>query len=247
MRELVLVTGGNKGLGKETARQLARRGLGVLLGSRDLDRGERAAAELTGDLGPGGAPVTAIQLDVTDQDSVKAAVEQVHDTHGRLDALVNNAGIFAGAPAADTTVTELRDLFEVNVFGVVTVTHAFLPLLRKSANARIVNVSSTTASLTLTADGAEIPGDASTRLAYASAKAALNMLTIQYAKAFRADPDLAHVLVNAAVPGFTATDINDHRGIRPVQDGARIIADLAVLPAGGPTGGLFDDEGPVPW
>jgi NAD(P)-dependent dehydrogenase (short-subunit alcohol dehydrogenase family) len=247
VRELVLVTGGNKGLGKETARQLGRRGLGVLLGSRDLDRGTRAAAELTGDLGSGGGPVTAIQLDVTDPDSVKAAVEQVHDTHGRLDALVNNAGIFAGAPAADTTVTELRDLFEVNVFGVVTVTHAFLPLLRRSANPRIVNVSSTTASFTLTANGAEIPGDTSTRLAYAGAKAALNMLTLQYAKAFRADPDLAHVLVNAAVPGFTATDINDHRGIRPVQDGARIIADLAVLPAGGPTGGLFDDEGPVPW
>ena len=247
MSELVLVTGANKGLGKETARQLACRGMTVLLGSRDLDRGRRAAGELTDSTGADGGAVLPIQLDVTDPDSVKAAVEQVHAAHGRLDALVNNAGIFAGARAADTTVTQLRDLFEVNVFGVVTVTHAFLPLLAKSAAPRIVNVSSTTASLTLTADGADIPGDASTRLAYASAKAALNMLTVQYAKAFRAEPELAHILVNSAVPGWTATDINNHRGIRPVHDGARIIADLAALPADGPTGGCFDDQGPVPW
>jgi NAD(P)-dependent dehydrogenase (short-subunit alcohol dehydrogenase family) len=247
VRELVLVTGANKGLGKETARQLAHRGMAVLLGSRDLDRGRRAAEELAGAVGPAGGPVLPIQLDVTDPDSVKAAAEHVHTTHGRLDVLVNNAGVFAGARAADTTVTELRDQFEVNVFGVVTVTHAFLPLLRRSAAPRIVNLSSTTASLTLTADGVEIPGDTSTRLAYASSKAALNMLTVQYAKAFRADPALAHILVNAAVPGFTATDMNDHRGIRPVRAGARVIVDLAVLPADGPTGGLFDDRGPVPW
>jgi NAD(P)-dependent dehydrogenase (short-subunit alcohol dehydrogenase family) len=240
---LALVTGADKGLGKETARQLAHRGLTVLLGSRDPFRGIAAADDLAAD----GMTVQPIQLDVTDLDSVDAAAEQVRRDHGRLDVLVNNAGVFVGAPPFETTAAHLRDLFEVNVFGAVTVTHAFLPLLRRSAAPRIVNVSSTTASLALTADGADIPGDATVRLAYASSKAALNMLTVQYAKALAEDPGLVGAKINSAVPGYTATDMNGHRGSRPVQDGARIIADLATLTADGPTGGCFDDQGRVPW
>ena len=237
---VALVTGANKGLGKETARQLAQRGLTVLLGSRCFDRGAAAAA----DLGP---TVTPIRLDVTDPDSVEAAASQVDHDYGRLDVLVNNAGTFVGVPNAATTPTDMRDTFEVNVFGVVRVTQAMLPLLRRSAAPRIVNVSSTTASLLLTSNGTEIPGDATRRLAYASSKAALNMLTVQYAKTFRDDPELAHLKINSAVPGFTATDMNNHLGTRHVCDGARIIVDLATLPDDGPTGGFFDDRGPVPW
>ncbi len=240
---VALVTGGNKGLGKETARQLAHRGLTVLLGSRDPGRGRAAADELAAD----GVAVEPVRLDVTDPADADAVAERVRRTHGRLDVLVNNAGTFVGAPAVDTTAAELRTLFETNVFGVVTVTRALLPLLRLSAAPRIVNVSSTTASLGLTADGADIPGNAEVRMAYCASKAALNMLTVQYARAFRTEPGLTAAKINSAVPGWTATDINDHQGERPVTDGARIIADLATLPADGPTGGCFDDRGPVPW
>jgi NAD(P)-dependent dehydrogenase (short-subunit alcohol dehydrogenase family) len=243
LNRLALVTGANKGLGKEAARQLARRGLTVLLGSRSLDRGIDAAR----DLAAGGVEVTPIQLDVTDPVSVRSAAAEVRRQHGRLDVLVNNAGTFVGAVSAATTATDMRDTFEANVFGVVTVIHAMLPMVRRSAAPRIVNVSSTTASLTLSSNGTDIPGDATRRLAYASSKAALNMLTVQYAKAFGRDPELAHIKINSATPGYTATDMNGHRGSRTVRDGARGIVDLAMLPDDGPTGGFFDDRGPVPW
>lgn len=240
---VVLVTGANRGLGKETARQLAHRGVTVVLGSRNLGRGAAAAAELAGT----GAAAVPIRLDVTDPACVHAAAEQVRRDHGRLDGLVNNAGVFAGATATATTASDLRSQFETNVFGVVTVLAAFLPLLRSAPAPRVVNVSSATASLTLTAARAALPGNADVRLAYCSSKAALNMLTVQYARAFALDPALAHVKINSAVPGYTATDMNDHQGERTVQEGARIVVELATLPADGPTGGCFDDQGEVPW
>jgi NAD(P)-dependent dehydrogenase (short-subunit alcohol dehydrogenase family) len=121
-----------------------------------------------------------------------------------------------------------------------------LPLLRQSAMPRIVNVSSTTASLTMTGSGHDFGGNASRRLAYSTSKTAMNMLTVQYARAFAADPGLAHIKINSATPGHTATDMSGHHG-RSVADGARIIVDLATLPADGPTGGFFNDQGPVPW
>ncbi|TDB81533.1 SDR family oxidoreductase [Micromonospora fluostatini] len=241
--EVALVTGGNRGLGRETARQLAHKGVTVLLGSRDPGRGAAVAAELATE----GAHVVPVPLDVTDPASVAAVARQLTDGLGRLDILVNNAGAFRPATAVATTAPTMREIFEVNVFGVVTVTHALLPLLARSPAPRIVNVSSTTASLALTADGADLPGDAGVRMAYTAAKAALNMLTIQYARAFRDDPEHAHVKINSATPGYTATDMNAFRGTRSVHDGARIIVDLATLPADGPTGGFFDDQGPVPW
>ncbi|MER7165416.1 SDR family NAD(P)-dependent oxidoreductase [Micromonospora sp. NPDC000207] len=241
--EVALVTGANRGIGRETARQLAHQGITVLLGSRDPGRGAAVAAELAAE----GAHVVAVPLDVTDPESVSAVARQLDDGLGRLDILVNNAGAFQPATALATTAPVLRELFEVNLFGVVTVTQAMLPLLARSTAPRIVNVSSTTASLTLTADGADLPGDADVRMAYTCAKAALNMLTIQYARAFRHDPEHAHVKINSATPGYTATDMNAFRGTRPVSDGARIIVDLATLPADGPTGGFFGDRGPVPW
>ncbi|MBV9451834.1 MAG: SDR family oxidoreductase [Streptosporangiaceae bacterium] len=242
-KALALVTGANKGIGKETARQLARCGLAVLLGSRDPDRGRDAALDLAGD----GVEVTPVQLDVTDMASVTTLEKRLRADHGRLDVLVNNAGVFVGASAAGTTAAHMRSVFETNVFGVVTLIHTLLPLLGQARAPRIVNVSSTTGSLALTAGGAGIPGDDSRRMAYCAAKAAVNMLTIHYAKAFAADPGLAHIKINSATPGYTATDMNDFQGTRTVAEAARVIVGLATLPDDGPSGGFFSDQGPVAW
>jgi NAD(P)-dependent dehydrogenase (short-subunit alcohol dehydrogenase family) len=239
---VALVTGANKGLGKETARQLGRRGMAVLAGSRDPARGDLAARELAAE----GISVTAVALDVTDPASARAVADRIKTEHGRLDVLVNNAGTVFDVPALDVTAEGMRPVFEVNVFGVVTMIGAMLPLLRASSAPRIVNVSSTTASLTLSSGGTDFGGDADRRLAYSSSKTALNMLTVQYANAFAADPESAHIRINSATPGYTATDLNAHRGTRTVAEGARIIVDLAVQ-SDGPTGGFFNDQGPVPW
>jgi NAD(P)-dependent dehydrogenase (short-subunit alcohol dehydrogenase family) len=240
---VALVTGANRGIGAEVARQLALRGLTVLLGCRDLARGCEAARRL----GRDGAEVTPVKLDVTEVASVRRAASAVEHDHGRLDVLVNNAGIIEPAGAVETTAALMRATFEVNVFGAVCVIHAFLPLLRRSAAPRIVNVSSTTASLGLTSDGADLPGAADVRMAYASSKAALNMLTVQYAQTFAREPGFSHIRINSATPGYTATDMNNYQGARHVSEGARVIVELAVMPGDGPTGGFFSDEGPVPW
>ncbi|WP_027943043.1 SDR family oxidoreductase [Amycolatopsis taiwanensis] len=241
-RRVAVVTGGNKGLGKETAWQLAHRGMTVFLGARDPERGAAAARELNAS----GATVVAVPLDVTDADSVQAVAARLREDYGRLDVLVNNAGTVIACPVEDLTTVELRQTFEVNVFGAVTVVHAMLPLLKNSAAPRIVNVSSTTASLSLTSGGTDFGGDAGHRSAYSSSKAALNMLTVHYAQAFQRDSGLAHIKINSATPGYTATELTGYRG-RTVADGARIIVELAMLPDDGPTGGFFNDQGPVPW
>ncbi|WP_432102039.1 SDR family NAD(P)-dependent oxidoreductase [Streptomyces sp. bgisy091] len=240
---VALVTGANKGIGLETARQLAARGAVVALGSRDPDSGARAAETLAAD----GVVVHPVTLDVTDEESVAGAARAVQAAHGGLDILVNNAGRFTGARAVDTTARVVREMFEVNVAGPVTVIHTFLPLLRRSVAPRIVNVSSTTASLTLTSSGADLPGDASVRLAYTSSKAALNMLTVQYAAAFQADPGLARIKVNSVSPGWTATAMNGFRAPRSVEQGARAVVALADIPDDGPTGGFYDEDGAVAW
>ncbi|GAA4232391.1 SDR family NAD(P)-dependent oxidoreductase [Actinomadura meridiana] len=241
-RPVALVTGANKGLGKEIARQLLEHGMTVVMGSRDLERGAAAARELHAD----GAAVP-VRLDVTDPASVQAVAGRLRRDHGRLDVLVNNAGTVVDRLAADTTGVEMRQTYEVNVFGVVTVVHAMLPLLRASAAPRVVNVSSTTASLELTSGGADFGGDADRRMAYTSSKTALNMLTVQYAHAFAKDPALRHIKINSATPGYTATDMTGHRGARTVGEGARIIVELATLTEAGATGAFFNDQGRVPW
>jgi NAD(P)-dependent dehydrogenase (short-subunit alcohol dehydrogenase family) len=242
MATTALVTGANRGLGKEVVRQLARRGMTVLLGSRDAARGAAAARDLASE-----GDVRPLPLDVTAAASVAAAAARVDGEHGRLDVLVNNAGLMVEALATEMTADDMRRTYEVNVFGAVTVLNAMLPLLRRSAAPRVVNVSSTTASLTLTGGGADFGGDAHVRLAYSSSKAALNMLTVQYAAAFAADPGLAHIKINSATPGYVATDMNAHRGARTVEEGSRVVVDLATLPADGPSGGFFREQGPVPW
>jgi len=239
---VALVTGANKGLGKETARQLGPRGVTVLLGSRDPGRGETTARELAAE----GLSVTPVQIDVTDAGSVKRAAAELMRQYGRLDILVNNAGTFANQAALDTTAVQMRRTFEANVFGVVTVIDAMLPLLRHAAAPRIVNISSTTASLTMTSAGSSF-GNEGDILDYASSKAAVNMLTLPYANAFRRDETLSHIKINAATPGYIATDLNNHRGGRSVEQGARIVVKLATLPDDGPSGGFFNDQGAVPW
>ena len=240
---VVLVTGANKGLGKETVRQLAARGATAVLGSRDPERGEAAAHGL----GATGTKSIPVRLDVTDVGSVEKVAAWLEAEYGRLDVLVNNAGTVVDELAERTTAAEMRQNYEVNVFGVVTVIQTMLPLLGKSPAPRIVNVSSTTASLSLTSGGNDFGGDAGMRMAYSSSKAALNMLTVQYAMAFSKNDALSHIKINSATPGYTATDLTRHRGTRTVAEGARIIVDLATLTDDGPTGGFFNDEGTVPW
>ncbi|KAA2252550.1 SDR family oxidoreductase [Solihabitans fulvus] len=238
---IALVTGANKGIGQQIAVQLAELGMTVLLAARDPRRGDEAAAELRA----AGGEAHSIALDVTDAASVRAAAAQVDDRFGRLDVLVNNAGISGGDGQSPSSadVDLVRAVFDTNVFGVITVTNAFLPLLLRSAAPRIVNVSSGVGSLAAMADPngplAEMPASA----AYVPSKTALNSLTVQYAKELRE----SGVLVNAADPGYCATDLNDHRGFRTAAQGAAIAVQLATLEADGPTGGFFNDEGLVAW
>jgi NAD(P)-dependent dehydrogenase (short-subunit alcohol dehydrogenase family) len=231
-----LITGANKGLGFETARRLLAEGHTVWIGSRDAERGRDAAERLGAKL---------VVLDVTDDASVEAAVKTV-EADGGLDVLVNNAGIEARLPdggiigAADLTADLMRPLFETNLFGVVRVTHAFLPLLRRSAAPVIVNLSSGLASLTrATTPGA--PGYGYPGVSYPASKAALNMVTVHYAQAF------PEIRINAVEPGYTATDLNMHNGTQTVEQGAEVIVAMARIGADGPTGGYFGAGGPLPW
>jgi len=239
--KIALITGANKGIGKEIARQLGALGMTILLGARDAQRGEEAVAQLKA----GGADAHAVTLDVTDEAGISAAVTQIESGYGRLDVLVNNAGISQdGGPSSALTLElgSLRRTYETNVFGVFSVTKAFVPLLQHSEAGRIVNLSSGLGSLTQNSDPnwefAHVKP-----LAYNSSKAALNMLTVIFAAELK---DMG-VKVNAADPGYTATDLNQHRGTRTAQQAATIAVHLATLPDDGSTGGYFDENGPVPW
>ena len=226
-----LITGANKGLGLETARRLQTEGHDVWIGARDADRGREVATDL-------GARF--VQLDVTDDASVAAAVATVGG-EGPLDVLVNNAGISGGrTPVADVGVEDLRRVYETNVFGVVRVTQAFVPLLLRSASPVVVNVSSGMGSLAVTTDPARFESTL-IGLSYPSSKTALNMLTSQYAKAY------PQMRINAVDPGYTATDLNGHRGTQTVAEGARAIVRAACLGQDGPTGAFLDAAGVVPW
>ncbi|MER8085022.1 SDR family oxidoreductase [Streptomyces sp. NPDC094048] len=231
-----LITGANKGLGFETARRLTAAGHTVYVGSRDIERGRRAAERLG---------TRIVQLDVTDDASVQAAAKSI-EADGGLDVLINNAGIESldadnnVIGAADVTADVMRHLFETNVFGTVRVTHAFLPLLRRSIAPVVVNVSSGLASLTCVTD-ADAPAYAYPGVAYPASKTAVNMITVQYAKAF---PGMR---INAVEPGFTKTDLNGNTGVQTVEQGAEIIVRMAQVGPDGPTGGYFDEAGPLPW
>jgi NAD(P)-dependent dehydrogenase (short-subunit alcohol dehydrogenase family) len=242
-RMIALVTGGNKGIGREIAAALAGLGHVVVIGARSRERGEAAAAELRA----AGGDVTAVALDVTDAASIRDAVACVEERHGRLDALVNNAGIsaqpgagFAGQVPGTGDVDHVRYVFETNVLGVMGVTEAFLPLLRLSEAPRIVNVSSSAGSLAAISD----PGNTDPiALGYVPSKTAVTALTMMYARGLAAEG----ILVNAVCPGFVATDLNGFRGVRTPAEGARSAVRMATIAADGPTGTFTDEDGPVAW
>ncbi|MFZ6647789.1 SDR family NAD(P)-dependent oxidoreductase [Undibacterium sp. TJN25] len=248
--KVAIVTGANKGIGKAIARGLADDGFVVYLGSRNTQRGADVAAELAAELSRGLSPIAgsgkiiAIQLDVTDEASVRHAVEQIEADYGHLDVLVNNAGISAGPdvkgirPPAEETAANMRAVFDTNVFAVVTVTNLFLPLLRRAPAARIVNITSKRGSL-----GEEGAWVGQPYMPYSSSKTALNAITVHYARS------LSHtaIKVNGAAPGHVATDFNNFRGTRTPEQGAAVAVRLAQLGADGPSGLVFEDDVQLAW
>ena len=227
---VALVTGANKGIGREIVAQLAARGMTVLLAGRNPELVEPAAAELG---------VRPVILDVTDDASVAAAAKLVEADYGRLDVLVNNAGITGGRGNND--VATVQKVFDTNVFGVIRMTDAFLPLLLRSTAPRIVNVSSSVGSLTHMTS----PEDPSPffSLTYRPSKTALNAITVQYAK----ELGKQGVKVNAVCPGWCGTDLNNFTGPRTPGQGAEIAVTMATIGEDGPNGGFFDENGPVAW
>lgn len=239
MNRRSLVTGANKGIGYEIAVGLGALGWNVGAGARDEQRREAAVEKLRA----AGADAFGVPLDVTDDASAAAAAALIEDRTGRVDVLVNNAAITGGMPQMPSAVdpATVRAAVETNVIGVIRVTNAMLPLLRRSASPRIVNMSSSVGSLTLqTAPGTEM-GPISA--AYVASKTFLNAVTVQYVKELRD----TGILINAACPGFTATGLNGFSGVRTREQGAAIAIRLATLPDDGPTGGFFDDAGVVLW
>ena len=246
-KPVALVTGANKGIGLQIAKELAAHGFTVLVGSRDIENGETAAKSVAADARP-------LQLDVTNRASIAAAAERIRNEFGPLDVLVNNAAISHAGNSGRSleemmksgrlgaaSLDEIRAVFETNVFGVIAVTQAMLPLLREAPAARIVNVSSSTGSLTLSSD----PADRRSAIfgTYSSSKTALNAITL----AFALDLKSTGIKVNAACPGFTATALNNFEGTRTVEQAAREPVRLALLGPDGPTGTYSDENGPLPW
>jgi NAD(P)-dependent dehydrogenase (short-subunit alcohol dehydrogenase family) len=246
---VALVTGANQGVGLQVARELAANGLTVLVGSRNFERGEAAAKEI----GPG---AVALQLDVTDGDSIAAAAERIRQEFGRLDLLVNNAGISktterrlgspeyaASSKASNASLDEIRAVWETNVFGVLAVYQAMLPLLRESLDARIVNVSSGVGSLTANADPA-YPYHAMFGPIYPASKAALNAMTL----AMMIELESTDIKINLVSPGFTKTNLNGYAGTESVEDGSREVVRVALLGPDGPTGTFTRwENATIPW
>jgi len=240
---VALVTGANKGIGRAIASRLGREGITVFVGARDVGRGHVAADQMRAE----GIDARFVQLDITDAASVDAAAEAVTADAGRLDILVNNAGIALEMPTSvpsTTTADTMRATYETNVFGLVTVTNAFLPLLLAAPAGRIVNLSSEVGSAAIWSDkttpmamfAPQVP-------AYGTSKAAINALTVAYAHELRSTP----VKVNAVSPGHIGTDINHFAGPGTPEQGADVVVPYALLHADGPTGGFFGEHGPVPW
>jgi NAD(P)-dependent dehydrogenase (short-subunit alcohol dehydrogenase family) len=248
-KPVALVTGANQGIGLQIAKDLVAQGFTVLVGSRNLQRGEVAAKEV-------GLDARAVQLDVTDQASITAAAERIRKELGRLDVLVNNAAISNTSKQPGMSVqeyamltrpsnvplAEMRAVWDTNVFGVLAVTQAMLPLLREAKAARIVNVSSGVGSLTRNADPAS-PWRSIFGPVYPASKTALNAITL----AMAIELESTGIKVNAACPGYTKTNLNNYTGTRTVQEGAREPVRLALLGPDGPTGTFSNENGPLPW
>jgi NAD(P)-dependent dehydrogenase (short-subunit alcohol dehydrogenase family) len=248
-KPVALVTGANQGIGLQIAKDLVAHGFTVLVGSRNLKRGEAAAKEV-------GPDARALQLDVTDQASITAAAERVCNELGRLDVLVNNAAISntrlrpgesieeysKSTRPSVVSLDEMRAVWETNVLGVIAVTQAMLPLLREAPAARIVNVSSGVGSLTRNADPA-FPWRSIFGPVYPASKTALNAITL----AMAIELESTGIKVNAACPGFTKTNLNHYTGTQTVEEGAREPVRLALLGPDGPTGTFSNTAGVIPW
>ena len=237
---MALVTGANKGIGFEIARQLGGKGATVLLGARNKATGEDGAAKLIAE----GVDARFVAIDVADHASIAAAADTINIGFGCLDILVNNAGINdpSDGPAPTARLDAVERVLRTNFLGALALTQAVLPLLRKSKFARIVNVSSGLGSLTQNGDPSYSYA-AAKLIGYSASKAALNMLTVQLAYLLR---DTA-IKVNSADPGYTATDLNEHRGKQTIPEGAAETIRLALLPADGPTGTYSNSHGILPW
>jgi NAD(P)-dependent dehydrogenase (short-subunit alcohol dehydrogenase family) len=240
---LALITGANKGIGLETACQLAAQGIHVLMGARDAAKGEAAAQTLQAE----GYKADFIALDVSNEASIKQAAQTVIDRYGNLDILINNAGINPefgqGIFSLDQMPSDLiMQIYQTNVFGPFTMVREFLPLLRRSAAGRIVNLSSTLGSLT-DQSNLESPYRPFNIIGYNSSKTALNAMTVQIAKQL-AD---TNIKINSACPGWVKTDMGTDAAPRTVEEGTRIIVKLATLPDDGPNGGFFDENGVIGW
>jgi NAD(P)-dependent dehydrogenase (short-subunit alcohol dehydrogenase family) len=241
-----LVTGANKSIGFEVARQLAQKGIYVYLGSRNLENGVAAVNKL---LAEGLSNVEAIQLDITDDESVKNARTEIGKKTKTLDILVNNAGIYGGYPqgALDTTIDQFKAAYDANVYGVVRVIQAFIDLLKKSSEPRILNVSSSQGSLTLHSDPSYKYYDYKGAV-YLSSKSAMNMYTVVLAYELKE----SNFKINAVCPGYTKTDFNGHRGTGTLEVAGKRIIKYALIDKDGPTGKFFSEEnnpetGEVPW
>lgn len=241
-----LITGANKGIGLETAKQLSKKGLFVYLGSRDVEKGKAIVKELNDN---GFQNLKAIEIDVTKPDTILSAKNIIEKEQGHLDVLINNAGISGIVPqsALETSIDNFKEVYETNVYGVVRVTQTFIGLLKKSAEPRIVNVSSSLGSLTLQSDKKWQYYDYGKYAVYASSKSAMNMYTVHLAyellnTAFK---------INAVCPGYTKTDFTNHIGGEVEEAGKRIIK-YALIDQNGPTGKFFSEEsnpetGEIPW
>ncbi|MBV6646538.1 MAG: SDR family oxidoreductase [Cyclobacteriaceae bacterium] len=240
MKKIALVTGANKGLGFETAKQLAGHDIKVLIGTRDHTAGNKACDELK----EINLDVDFLQVDVSNEESIIKAKEEVEKSFGRLDILVNNAGIMLdlGIALEEVTSDVMKSTFDVNVVGPMLMVKHFLPLLQKSEAGRIVNVSSGLGSLAQSADANYVYYPYKL-LVYNSSKAALNSMTLSYA--FRLKD--TNIKINSADPGFCKTDLNGNIGPKSPEDGAKITVGLATLDDDGPHGGFFDLNGIVPW
>ncbi|TKH46416.1 short-chain dehydrogenase [Paenibacillus terrae] len=238
--KIVLITGGNKGIGFETARQLGNMGYVILIGARSEEKGHEAVTFLETE----NIKAKTVVLDVTNPSSVLSAVEWIEQEYGYLDILINNAGVFfeGNTPPSELELSVLKNTYETNVFGVFSVTKAILPLLKKSSAGRIVNLSSGLGSLTLNSDPTSEFYNVNS-LAYNSSKTAVNALTVFFAKELRDTP----IKINSVCPGFTATDLNGNSGYRTVEQAASSVVKLATINNDGPTGSFFDENGVVPW
>jgi len=238
--KVALVTGANKGIGLEIARQLAKAGVKVLLGARDKARGQRAAAGLASE----GMDVEAVELDLNDEKTIAATVETITTRYGRLDILVNNAGIVdpEDGPPSVGSITAARRLMETNFIGTLAVTQAMLPLLRQSQAGRIVNLATTLGSLSINGDPTS-PYYEARLIGYNASKAALNMLTVQLAAELKG----TQIVVNSVAPGYVKTDLTGGNGFMTAEEGARLPVEYALLGEGAMSGRFVEPAGNAPW